>query len=701
MSRISSTSAISTIAPDHRVPLRPAPLAVRRQRPRPHAPLQRRELRGRRLLEPFAAPDRRGQVRRASLGPLGALGGRRQLRALIARAAGGVVGAGDRRLGTRVGGIARRLGPLGALDRGGSSAAANDTVRSRVDERTRRHRRERERPRRVRPGRARRRARERYRGASASASARASASSRAASARRRPSAARGRVVVGGLGGLRAGDGLVALGLDRLHRPTASSRADVAAARREVALSRSASADHARVVASSRAASADSAPRRRGDHVALEPHDLVGARDRALVVPGLRGELPARELELRRLGGEFARARVRAPPPTDHARSVGARRHSGSAGAGRRRSRARRRVGASAASADGDVQASARRVGGVDERGSGRCGGDADAAARPMRRRGSGDVGGRGRRRRGSVGDGRSAARRCPARPRQLGGGDAARHGAAAAMSAAAGVGRGGAATSAGAAAAGAAASAGGRQRGGCGAGGRAGSGEAGRRRGAQGPARRMARHRVGGRGSVGELAADGRELRFEAGAVGSRGGGAGGVTGLGFAGRLARGRGAIEVPDLIEPGGPSSRTTSGVTSRRAAVISSTGPRQTNAAIQTPSSSGAQGLWSMTAIMRRRRARASPARTCSVGRMKRCPRTPNQRPRTSSRSSPCHSKRSSSNVSSSRLIIAMVPHRRGPKRYWSSAGSSSAPVHARVEALRGARSTRAAAGRPAR
>ena len=114
------------------------------------------------------------------------------------------------------------------------------------------------------------------------------------------------------------------------------------------------------------------------------------------------------------------------------------------------------------------------------------------------------------------------------------------------------------------------------------------------------------------------------------------------------ASRFGRGRGVRVAPAAASPGGGRSRTRSGETSRRGVVTPPWSPRQVKAAVQAPSVSAAQGLWSRTAIRRRRRP---STRRCRVGRMKRRPRTPNQRPETSSRSSEVHMKRSTSKARS--------------------------------------------------
>ena len=111
-----------------------------------------------------------------------------------------------------------------------------------------------------------------------------------------------------------------------------------------------------------------------------------------------------------------------------------------------------------------------------------------------------------------------------------------------------------------------------------------------------------------------------------------------------------RGRGVIGAAGSLPPGVGRSRMTSGETSRRVSVTLVWSPRQAKAAVQRSSVSAAQGLWSRTAIRRRR---LPSTRRCSVGRTKRRPRTPNQRPVTSRRSEAVHSKRSTSNASSVR------------------------------------------------
>ena len=120
--------------------------------------------------------------------------------------------------------------------------------------------------------------------------------------------------------------------------------------------------------------------------------------------------------------------------------------------------------------------------------------------------------------------------------------------------------------------------------------------------------------------------------------------GAGGLRGS----RFGRGRGVSVAPAASSPGSGRSRTRSGETSRRGVAMPSRLPRQAKAAVQVSSVSAAQGLWSSTAI---RRLRRPSTRRCSVGRMKRRPRTPNQRPVTSSRSSEGHVKLSTSKARS--------------------------------------------------
>ena len=191
------------------------------------------------------------------------------------------------------------------------------------------------------------------------------------------------------------------------------------------------------------------------------------------------------------------------------------------------------------------------------------------------------------------------------------------------------------------------------------------SGLGGRRqlgRSGLGGRRRLRRH---GRRSRPAGLASGRR-RLGAGAAPRSAGGVSGVrrsaqTGRGS--RFGRGRGVRLAPAASSPGSGRSRTTSGATSRRAALTPSCDPRQAKAAVQFSSVSAAQGLWSRTAIRRRRRP---STRTCRVGRTKRRPRTPNQRPTTSSRSSTVHSKRSTSKATSASgsagvSIRAMASH----------------------------------------
>ena len=134
----------------------------------------------------------------------------------------------------------------------------------------------------------------------------------------------------------------------------------------------------------------------------------------------------------------------------------------------------------------------------------------------------------------------------------------------------------------------------------------------------------------------------GRRHPPPASAAGGRG--AGGLRGS----RLGRGRGVRVAPAAASPGSGRSRTRSGETSKRGVVMPPCSPRQAKAAVQDASVSAAQGLWSRTAIRRRRRP---STRRCSVGRIKRRPRTPNQRPETPSRSSEVHVKRSTSKARS--------------------------------------------------
>ena len=108
----------------------------------------------------------------------------------------------------------------------------------------------------------------------------------------------------------------------------------------------------------------------------------------------------------------------------------------------------------------------------------------------------------------------------------------------------------------------------------------------------------------------------------------------------------------------LPPGGGRS-TVSAPTSSSPSPTSSCGPSHGNAAIHVAPSSAFQGLCSSSASSRRR---PPPTWTVSTGRTKRRPRTPNQRPSTSSRSSPDHWKRSSSKpvCSGATVLIGCCP-----------------------------------------